>query len=153
LSGGIIATNHHPISDRTRSGTAVLLIVEIRNEGADSLVDSFEVTAESDGVRTLGELHHVPKSLSLSGPKYKGPLVYYGKDEIFTKTALDPIRRGSKAVGLIWAWFPKIAPQTFDVKSLRVSCADIRRKRYTIGLEKDFMPSQPMYVPGLSTGP
>jgi len=153
LIGELIAINHHLIpAGLGHQGTAILAVMQIKNLGADSIVENYEMSAVVGGNRVEGVLHTIPRSLSLTGPSYKGSLTYYGKDSLYDKTSSGPVRRGSKVVGILWAWFEGVPGESVDTTTLELRFKDVAGKSYSVKMG-EIKGHVPGYYPGLSQAP
>jgi hypothetical protein len=151
--GTIQEVNWHPIPKgivpRKENGIALLLTIEVRNLGAESIVDGYAVTVSISGHRTLGILQMIPQTLTASGET--GTKVYYGKDAMYNKTTR--ILHNDKAVGTLWAWFVGATESSLDPLSVEVSFKDINGKLYTAVPGPTTGDSSTKYYPGLSISP
>jgi len=83
-------------------GTGILLVLEIRNRGADSIADQYEMWIDfKDKPSSIRGRLRVSNASILN----LGNNVFHTKDSLPDKTAIDPIKRGTKVVGYVWASF------------------------------------------------
>ena len=130
--------------DSGQDTLAVLIQLEVRNIGADSIVDTWAVSVMLSNGPAIGRLHIIPERQELPGIAPGAPtVVIYGKDAIYENTATSPIRRGAKAVGWIWATFDEpIDRQAFQTADFVVSFADVNGRLYSTPVARTSKVSQ-----------
>lgn len=116
----------YPDGSRSKMAGA-LFVIEIRNLGADSVVDYWAAWATLDGHRFRAALRQIPDRMEMPNGA-----TYYNKDAIYEKTATEPIKRGAKAVGILFVAFPHMTLEGVQASSIEVEFKDIVGRSYTI---------------------
>jgi hypothetical protein len=120
--------------------------MEVKNLGADSVVDGYSIWINVAGTLVEGRREFIPEKFF-----FPNGYTLYGKDALYLKTVEHPVRRGAKVVGLLWAWF-----NDYDHAALRsgrtvVKFSDVRGREYKAEAEVIGQPDEkPLYFPGLS---
>jgi hypothetical protein len=106
--------------------TSVVLVVNVKNLGAPSIVDGYFLTATlKDGRKHSAVQYFFPEFIRLTGSS--GTITYYGKDAIEEKTGTSPIEHNGKRTGVLWFRFPTIPFQEFSQEGteLTLSARDV----------------------------
>jgi len=150
LRGLILQIHNHPSPNG--SGSRVLTVVQIKNLGAESIVDGYTATVRTgDGGLVKGTLLALPDTIDLDGPQ--GMITFSGKEALYAKSS-SPIPRGGMMTGLLWAAFPTLQKDTYDALTIEVAFNDVLGKKYvatfTPGPPDDVLKDQFAVCPGMA---
>ena len=144
LRGEFVQAVFHYVGDRP--GCGLLLWVEIRNRGADSIAERYSLTATTDSGRALHpQLQTLPAEITLPSGQ-----VLYGRDNLYDRTALEPIKRGAKAAGILWAWFDDAGQEEARHSKMTLTFSDVNGKKYTVEGHGGGPEGQLRHIPGLT---
>lgn len=142
LRAEIVQTMWHDTAERP--GCGLLLWVDVRNLGAESIADRYAVAVTTKASAVLHpNLHALPQTITLPTG-----LTLSGKDALYDKTA-SPVARGAKVVGLLWAWFDNARQADLRGSTVTLTFHDIRGTRCSTTYEPKGTGGGPMmHIPG-----
>src|ERR1035437_4315576 len=153
FEGQIVQVNHHapPIHLAAMGySCSVVIVSEIKNLGAVSILDAYKLTIAVDGRERCGDNYALPDTMTLQGTY--GVIKYFNTDALYRKT-MTPIPRGGKIAGVLWFLFKDITPSAFDATSMTLCFSDVRGKRWSIKvMPGEVQHNVPLLVPGVRMG-
>ena len=137
----------HGVDSVNQAKVSVLLIVEVKNLGADSIADHYELSAMTfDGRKIIGTGALMPEKFDMHGDW--GVVTYYGEDWLYKKTGTEPVRRGAKTVGILLFTF-EVPRMLLNVDTLELTARDVRGNILKAGVNPQSRKGSPLYYPGL----
>lgn len=128
----------------------VVIILTIKNLGADSIVENYWVTATVGNREIPGTLHVVPDPLVLKGAS-GGAKTYHAGDSLLEKTMTQPVVRGSQVIGLLLASFAGAVWHDPDQASFSLGFSDVTGRPYVVAVPAETFPgSTDHHFAGLS---
>lgn len=128
LQGQILQLNVFSIATESGDVTGALIVLEIKNSGADTIVERYSLGAIVDGQGCKGSLYAIPSTLSLPGSQ--GVNTFSSKDAIYEKTSTEPIKTGGRVTGVLLARFPGLAREQLNAQNVFVRFSDINGTEY-----------------------
>jgi hypothetical protein len=130
LSGQIEQVKVGKSSDNNE--TQVLIRLSVRNTGAPSIAEGFELAIRSGNFEAHDNPKEIPKDYTLL-PVDKSPKITLNPQEMISRTAPNPIARGSLERGWLRFMFTNTQPERIWRPGMKytVSFADISGKTYS----------------------